>query len=189
MKPEEKAPPRASIRTAVQRSIRRLGAVAYALHSHRIMRLSSPVFEHESAIPNRYTIDGDDASPPLMWAEIPAGTRTLALVVEDPDAPDQVSSRATWVHWVVYNLAPQMPGLAEDASGELPGQAQEGKNDWGHVGYEGPASPVGTHRYLFCLYALDTDLKGLVHPTKHELERAMQGHILDRASLVGTYRS
>lgn len=127
-------------------------------------------------------------SPPLSWRGVPPGTRTLALVVDDPDAPDPDAPKMTWVHWVVYNIPPDVAGLAEGASRTLPAGARDGRNDWRRMGYGGPCPPVGRHRYFHKLYALDVELPDLREPTKAQLEAAMQGHILAQAELVGTYR-
>jgi len=152
------------------------------------MRISSPAFPHESAIPVRYTVDGESMSPPLRWEDPPAETQSLALVVEDPDDLAAAAHHPAWVHWVVYNIPPTALSLDEDASGgELPGHTQEGKNDWGRVGYEGPAPTVGTHRYVFNLYALDAVLPAPAHLTRDALDQAMRGHVLDRATFVGTF--
>lgn len=150
--------------------------------------LTSAGFSHNSTIPSRYTCDGDDASPPLSWSGLPAGTRSLALIVDDPDAPDPAAPQRTWVHWLLYNLPPDTPGLGERAAEQLPPGTQEGVNDWNRTGYGGPCPPVGRHRYFYKLYALDISLPELGRPTKARLEQAMQGHILASASLVGTYQ-
>jgi Raf kinase inhibitor-like YbhB/YbcL family protein len=150
--------------------------------------LSSPAFTDGGAIPARFTCEGADVSPPLSWTEPPAGTKSLALVVDDPDAPDPKAPRMTWVHWVLYNLPPTARGLREGVErAALPPGTREGKNDWKRTGYGGPCPPVGRHRYFHKLYALDTPLPDLGAATKAELERAMGGHVLGRAELVGTY--
>jgi len=136
-----------------------------------------------------YTCQGQDVSPPLAWKGVPAGTRSLALIVDDPDAPDPAAPKMTWVHWVLYNIAPQASGLAEGvARTDLPSGTLEGSNDWQRTGYGGPCPPIGRHRYFHKLYALDTVLPDLGKPTKAVLEKAMKGHILAQAELVGTYR-
>lgn len=153
------------------------------------LRLSSPAFAHQGEIPARYTCEGEDVSPPLAWSGAPAGTKSLALVVDDPDAPDPKAPKLTWVHWVLYGLPPGDGGLAEDAArAGLPAGAHVGRNDWKRAGYGGPCPPVGRHRYFHKLYALDVVLPDLGSATKAELERAMQGHVLARAELVGTYQ-
>lgn len=133
----------------------------------------------------KYTCEGDDVSPPLAWNDVPAGTRSLALVVDDPDAPDPAAPRRRWVHWVLVDLPPAANKLAEDVAARVPGRT--GVNDWNRAMWGGPCPPIGRHRYVFTLYALDAEL-GLARPTKAELERAMAGHVLASATLVGTYQ-
>ena len=152
------------------------------------LKLASPSFEHGGTIPRQYTCDGQDMSPPLEWSGVPSGAQSLALIVDDPDAPDPAAPQRTWVHWVVYNLAADARALPEGAGGGgLPGDAREGKNDWDRTGYGGPCPPKGRHRYFFKLYALDRQLEGLSAPRKADVERAMRGHILEQAELIGTY--
>lgn len=151
--------------------------------------LRSPAFDHEGPIPTRYTGDGDDLSPPLEWAGVPGGTKSLALIIDDPDAPDPAAPKRTWVHWVLYNLPPDLDGLAEGVGGtDLPAGTLEGLNDWKKTGYGGPCPPVGRHRYFHKLYALDTVLGALDHPTKTKLEKAMAGHVIAETALVGLYK-
>ena len=149
--------------------------------------LTSAAFVHQGAIPPKYTCEGDDVSPPLNWINLPPGTKSLALIVDDPDAPDPAAPKMTWVHWVLYNLSPSENGLPEGAS-VLPAGTQQGLNDWQRTGYGGPCPPIGRHRYFHKLYALDTVLPHLGRPTKTMLEQAMKGHILGQAELVGTYQ-
>lgn len=149
--------------------------------------LTSAAFTHQGAIPTKYSCEGADLSPPLAWTGLPPGTKSLALVVDDPDAPDPAAPKTTWVHWVLYNLPPTAGGLPEGAS-VLPHGTQQGLNDWRRTGYGGPCPPIGRHRYFHKLYALDTVLPDLGHPTKAALEKAMNGHILGQAELVGTYQ-
>lgn len=152
------------------------------------MNITSTAFEHNGEIPRRYTCMGDDISPPLYWTGVPPGTRSLALIMDDPDAPDPAAPKVTWVHWLLYNLPPDMAGLPEDYHvADLPAGAGAGMNDWQRAGYGGPCPPVGRHRYYHKLYALDTALDNLRSPKKHELETAMKGHILASAELVGTF--
>ena len=151
------------------------------------MHILSSVFGHDEEIPRRYTCDDADVSPPLAWDGVPEGTRSLALIVDDPDAPDPAAPKMTWVHWVLYNLPPDTRALAE-AVRTLPEGTLEGFNDWQRTGYGGPCPPVGRHRYFFKLYALDTLLPDLDVPKKTALEAAMQGHVLAQADLVGTYQ-
>ena len=151
------------------------------------LALHSSAFADHGAIPARYTCEGDDVSPPLEWGAPPAGTQSLALVVDDPDAPDPAAPRRTWVHWVVYDLPATAGELSEGAArGGLPAGARDGKNDWGRRGWGGPCPPIGRHRYFFKLYALDRALER-DSLTKAELEKAIEGHVLARAELVGTY--
>lgn len=151
--------------------------------------LTSSAFAPGGAIPGRYTCEGADVSAPLAWNGVPAGAKSLVLIVDDPDAPDPAAPQVTWVHWVLYNIPPAAAGLREAVTAaELPGGTLEGLNDWRRAGYGGPCPPVGRHRYFHKLYALDVVLPDLAHPTKARLEQAMQGHILGRAELVGTYQ-
>ena len=152
------------------------------------LTLTSPAFGHMAAIPARFTCDGADVAPPLEWSDAPAGTRAFALIVDDPDAPDPARPQRTYVHWVLHDVPPAARSLPEGAAaGSLPAGTREGRNDWGRTGYGGPCPPVGRHRYFFKLHALDAPLGDLGTPTKAEVERAMEGHVLARAELVGTY--
>jgi hypothetical protein len=150
------------------------------------LTLISPAFSHDGAIPARYTCEGDDVSPPLTWSGAPPATRTLVLIVDDPDAPDPKAPRMTWVHWVVYDLPATATGLAEGVE-SLPGQARTGLNDWKRSGYGGPCPPIGRHRYFHKLYALDKEIGALKSPTKQDVLDAMEGHIVAEAVLIGTY--
>lgn len=151
--------------------------------------LRSDAFADGEAIPRQYTEDGEDVSPPLTWSGLPEGTKELALIVDDPDAP----RAEPWVHWVLYKVPGDVGTLTEDLprdpSLNLPPGAMQGKNSWGADGYRGPAPPRGhgTHHYHFHLYALDAPLAAPQGVDKAELLRAMQGHILAEAELVGTY--
>jgi len=151
------------------------------------LTLSSPAFSHGGEIPTEYTCEGPDVSPELQWSGAPAGTRSFALIVDDPDAPDPAAPKMTWVHWVLYNLPADCTGLAKGVQ-QLPAGTREGLNDWKRTGYGGPCPPIGRHRYFFKLYALDTVLPDLGTPTKDKLLQAMQGHILGQAELMGTYQ-
>ncbi len=151
------------------------------------MELTSSAFTPQGDIPSRHTCDGHDQSPPLAWSGVPAGTRSLALVVDDPDAPDPAAPKMTWVHWVVYNIPPATTGI-EAGAPAWPAGTYQGFNDWPQEGYGGPCPPIGRHRYVHKLYALDTVLPPLRPATKASLERAMQGHILARCELVGYYQ-
>ncbi len=153
------------------------------------LTLTSSSFKHQGTIPQRYTCDGENVSPPLAWEGIPPGTKSLALIVDDPDAPDPARPRMTWVHWLLYNLPPADGALPEGISpSALPAGTLQGKNDWQAIGYGGPCPPVGRHRYFHKLYALDAVLRDLRQPTKAALEAAMKGHVLAQAELVGTYQ-
>jgi Raf kinase inhibitor-like YbhB/YbcL family protein len=152
------------------------------------LTLSSTAFTHNGGIPARYTCEGDDITPALDWENIPANTRSLVLIVDDPDAPDPEAPQRTWVHWVLYNLPPEATGLPEGtASADLPAGTGEGLNDWNRPGYGGPCPPVGRHHYFHKLYALDTRLPEMGSPTKADIEAAMAGHIIAQTELVGTY--
>lgn len=151
------------------------------------LTLTSPAFPHHGPIPVAHTCDGRNTSPPLAWSGVPTGTKSLVLIVDDPDAPDPQAPKMIWVHWVLYNLPPHSTGLGEAvASGQLPPGTGEGVNDWHRTGYGGPCPPIGRHRYFFTLFALDTTLTRLTSPTKPQLLKAMEGHILARTELIGT---
>ena len=151
------------------------------------MELSSSAFANGGEIPRHYTCEGEDKAPPLAWRDVPPGAASLALIVDDPDAPDPKAPLTTWVHWVLYELPPDATGLPEGGA-PLPAGTHSGYNDWGRNAYGGPCPPVGRHRYFFKLYALDAKLSTLQAPRKVDLERAMQGHILAQSELVGTYQ-
>lgn len=151
------------------------------------LSISSPSFANNGEIPSKHTCEGTNISAPLAWSGAPAGTKSLALIMDDPDAPDPRAPKMTWVHWVVYDIPADTTGLAEGVQ-KLPAGAREGKNDWKRTGYGGPCPPIGRHRYFHKLYALDVVLPDLGEPTKADLERAMQGHILAKGELVGTYQ-
>ena len=153
------------------------------------LKLSSPSFSHNGEIDRKHTCEGSDLSPPLTWSDLPPGTKSLALIVDDPDAPDPKAPKTTWVHWVLYNIPVSAKGLSEGMKkGSLPAGTREGLNDWNRTGYGGPCPPIGRHRYFHKLFALDVELPELGTPTKAELEDAMKGHIIGRAELVGTYQ-
>lgn len=150
--------------------------------------LQSTAFDEGRDIPIQYTCEGEDMSPPLGWANVPEGTQSLVLIVDDPDAPDPKAPKLTWVHWLLYNLPPETSQLSEDMTpDQLPAGTLEGTNNWNRTGYGGPCPPIGKHRYFHKLYALDTLLKDMKYPTKDQLEDAMKGHILGMAQLMGTY--
>lgn len=149
--------------------------------------ITSIAFAEGKEIPAKHTCQGEDTSPPLSWSGVPAGAKSLALIVDDPDAPDPKAPKMTWVHWIVYNIPTAATGLPEGAK-ELPPGAKSGSNDWKRTGYGGPCPPIGRHRYFHKLYALDVVLPDLGAATKAELLRAMEGHIVAEAALVGTYQ-
>ena len=151
------------------------------------MDLNSTAFAPGSEMPRQYTCEGDDLAPPLHWSGVPDRARSLALIVDDPDAPDPAAPKMTWVHWVLFDMPPGATAIPEGGR-PLPDGTREGSNDWHRTGYGGPCPPVGRHRYFFKLYALDTLLPDLLEPTKAELEQAMQGHVLAQAQLVGVYQ-
>jgi Raf kinase inhibitor-like YbhB/YbcL family protein len=152
------------------------------------LTLTSKAFTQGGKIPSTYTCEGDDISPPLSFDGAPQGTKSLALILDDPDAPDPKAPKRVWVHWVVFNLPPETKGLAENASAAgLPQGAVQGTNDFQHRSYGGPCPPVGRHRYFHKLYALDVTLPA--KPLgKSELEAAMHGHVLGTAELMATYQ-
>lgn len=153
------------------------------------LSLESPAFTHLSEAPKQYTCDGADISPALNWSGLPQNTKSLVLIVDDPDAPDPAAPKMTWVHWLLYNIPTSVSGLPENTTPDnLPSGTQQGKNDWKQTGYRGPCPPIGRHRYFFKLYALDTELPDLSLPDKARLEKAMAGHIIESAELVGTYK-
>lgn len=153
------------------------------------LSITSRAFGEGQPIPPRFTCDGEDLSPDLAWSGAPAGTRSFVLIVDDPDAPDPAAPKMVWDHWLLYNLPADCAGLpAGVAPGDLPPGTGEGINSWGRSGYGGPCPPIGCHRYFHRLYALDIVLEGLDHPTKDRLLLAMDGHILARTELVGTYQ-
>jgi Raf kinase inhibitor-like YbhB/YbcL family protein len=151
--------------------------------------LTSPVFASSGSIPARHTCEGEDISPELRWEGDPLATKSFGLIVDDPDAPDPRAPKMTWVHWVVYDIPADVHVLPESAVTQgLPPGTKQGLNDWKRVGYGGPCPPIGTHRYFFKLYALDTVLPDLGRPTKAQLLNAMKGHVLEEGQLIGTYK-
>ncbi|HDD55081.1 MAG TPA: YbhB/YbcL family Raf kinase inhibitor-like protein [Chloroflexi bacterium] len=141
------------------------------------MTLTSPAFAQEEAIPLQFSCDGDDLSPELAWAGVPEGAASLVLIMDDPDAPV-----GTWDHWLLFDMPPDLEGLAQGSTA-----GTEGNNSWNRIGYGGPCPPGGTHRYFFKLYALDTTLDLPAGTAKTTLEAAMEGHILGQTELMGTY--
>jgi len=154
------------------------------------LALRSPAFSANGEIPKRFTCDGENISPALLWGAPPAGTRSFALVVDDPDAPDPAAPRQRWVHLVVYNLPANARALPESVgnSASLPGDARFGANDWGKSSWNGPCPPIGRHRYVFTLYALDYVPGDRGALPRRSLESSMEGHILAQAELIGTYQ-
>lgn len=146
--------------------------------------LSSIVFGEGDPIPQKYSCDGEDISPPMQWTDPPEGTMSFALIVDDPDAPV-----GTWVHWVLYNLPTETRSLPEafPSDADLPDGSKNGENSWGRLGYGGPCPPSGTHRYFFKLYALDLILDLVAGATKEQLLQALEGHVLAESALMGTY--
>ncbi len=153
------------------------------------MQIRSSAFENDAPIPKRFTEDGQNLSPALHWSNVPPETKELAMIVDDPDAPRP----QPWVHWVIYRIPPEVTSLPEgvgrDATLTTHTGAQQGKNSWGRLGYDGPAPPRGhgTHHYHFRLYALDAPLGLGSGATKETLLQAMRGHIRAEAELIGTY--
>jgi len=149
------------------------------------IKITSSAFEEGGLIPAKYTCDGADVSPPLQWDAVPEGTRSIALICDDPDAP-----MGTWVHWVLFNLPSDAKELAENIPTEetLPNGAKQGVNDFGRIGYGGPCPPGGTHRYFFKIYALDTEVDLQAGADKRRLLKTMEGHILGQDQLIGKYK-
>jgi hypothetical protein len=164
-------------------------SVAIAEEKPMSLTITSTAFAPEGAIPSLYTCEGKDVSPPLAWSGAPAATKSFALIVDDPDAPDPAAPKMTWVHWVLYDIPASASSLPEAVqTSALPPGTREGVNDWGRTGFGGPCPPIGRHRYFHKLYALDAVLPDLKRPKKAALEQAMQGHILAQAVLIGTYQ-
>ena len=149
-------------------------------------QLRSPAFASNGAIPSKYTCEGADVSPPLAWSGAPEGTKSFALVVDDPDAPDPAAPKRVWVHWVVFDLPATTTSLGAGAA--LPSGARAGRNDYGRDRWNGPCPPIGRHRYFHKLYALDVTIGDAGPLTKAALEKAMKGHVLEQAELIGTYQ-
>ena len=145
-----------------------------------LMIITSPAFSHNGQVPLKYTCDGEDINPPLTISGVPANAKSLVLIVDDPDAP-----RGTWVHWTVWNIKPDTTSIGENS---LPMGAVEGTTDFGRTGYGGPCPPSGTHRYFFKIYALDTLINLSSSARKADIEKVMEGHILDQTELIGLYK-
>jgi len=152
--------------------------LSIAVEGGLAMKLSSPSFENNTLIPEKFTCQGQDINPELLIEEAPSGTKSLALIMDDPDAP-----MGTWVHWVVYNINPDSRRIEENS---IPGK--QCINNFGRESYGGPCPPSGTHRYFFKIYALDVELNLVNSATKGALTQAMRGHILDQAELIGLYK-
>ena len=154
------------------------------------LTIKSTAFAPNGSIPIKHTCEDDDVSPTLEWSGVPERAKSLALIVDDPDAPDPAAPKMVYVHWVLYDLPATSRGLPEGTtSARLPQGTREGKNDYGKLGYGGPCPPIGRHRYFFKLYALDTTLGDLgPGATKATVEKAMKGHVIEQAELVGTYQ-
>ena len=152
--------------------------------SNMDLKVTSTAFEDSGIIPAKFTADGQDISPSLAWDGVPDGTKSIAIICDDPDAP-----MGTWVHWLVWNIPPEVTGLDEDTApdAELTDGARQGTTDFGRTGYGGPAPPSGVHRYFFKVYALDTMLDLRAGAIKPDLEKAMKGHILAQGQLMGKY--
>jgi Raf kinase inhibitor-like YbhB/YbcL family protein len=168
-RPPQAAPPPATPATQQQKSE---------------LKLTSTAFKEGEAIPRGYTCDGANVSPPLEWTGVPKSAKTIAIIADDPDAPT-----GTWVHWVLYNLPAAGLGMIENTplTETLNGGGAQGKNDFGKIGYGGPCPPSGTHRYFFKFYALDSELPLKPGATKNDVEKAMEGHTVGQAQLIGTY--
>ena len=161
------------------------------------MRLESPIFEHKGSIPSKYTCDGENISPPLKISGVPEGAKSLVLIMDDPDVPKSIRPDGMWDHWLTWNIPPEtaeipegqdLPALPDRQAGGRQGRWVVGKNTGGSFGYRGPCPPDREHRYFFKLYALDTTLDLPADTTtKADLEKAMEGHILSQAELMGRY--
>lgn len=151
------------------------------------LKITSSAFADNDEIPQKYTCEGEDLSPPLNFSGVPQGARSLVLIVDDPDAPDPKAPKMTYVHWVLFDLPPDTTEIVEGMVALPPG-TKSGLNDWKRPGYGGPCPPIGRHRYFFKLYALDAKLEGLSAATKADVVSAMQGHVLAEAQIIGTYQ-
>jgi len=162
--------------------------IADAADTAMALTLTSSAFKQGGKIPSKYTCEGDDVSPPLSFEGIPQGTKSLVLILDDPDAPDPKAPKRVWVHWVIHNLPPETKGLPENVNGTgLPQGAVIGFSDQKQASYHGPCPPIGRHRYFHKLYALDTTLPPQAL-TKADIEAAIKGHVLAQAELMGTYQ-
>lgn len=153
------------------------------------MRIKSTEFEESTEIPTQYTCEGENISPPLSWDDVPEVTKSLVLIVDDPDAPDPADPKMTWDHWLLYNIDPKCKGLTANVGlHELPEGTLRGTTSWKNQNYGGPCPPIGRHRYFHKLYALNVVLPDLNKPTSDQLRQAMAGHVIDEAVLIGTYQ-
>lgn len=154
-----------------------------------VLILTSSAFQNGGEIPATYTCEGSNISPPLVWSGVPEGAKSLVLIIDDPDAPDPDAPKMTWVHWVLYNIPVSVKSLPQGMSSkQLPTGTKEGLSSKNQTDYSGPCPPIGRHRYFHKLYALDVMLPDLETPTKDKLLKAMEGHILAKAELIGTYK-
>ena len=151
------------------------------------LKISSSAFKHEHEIPQIYTCQGQNISPEIKWTGVPEATKSLVLIVDDPDVPDPANPQRTWVHWVVYNIPPHISGLQENIKA-LPLGALAGINDWQSNNYGGPCPPIGRHRYFFKLYALSEKLPNLPEMTWKRVESEMKDIIIEETSMIGTYQ-
>jgi hypothetical protein len=182
---KSKSPPVTTAHSATE--VPQMGEAHQKVQNVLAFKLESGAFAEGASIPKDHSCEGKNRAPPLHWSGAPAGAKSFALIVDDPDAPDPAAPKRVWVHWVMYNIAPTVTSLAEGIS-QAPAGALDGVNDWNKAGYGGPCPPIGRHRYFHRLYALDTVLPDLQNPTKSALLQAMQGHILAQAVLMGTYQ-
>jgi Raf kinase inhibitor-like YbhB/YbcL family protein len=150
------------------------------------LKVTSTAFTDGQEIPKEFTCEGANDSPPIAWSGAPAGTQSFAVIVDDPDAPDPAKPERTWVHWVIASLPATTTSLAASAAKSMPAGAAVGVNDFGDATWGGPCPPIGRHRYFFKVYALDTVLSG--SPSKSDLEHAMEGHVLAKGQIIGTYQ-
>lgn len=160
-----------------------------AMAAENKLALRSSAFSPGGEIPRLYTCQGRNISPPLSWSGVPSSTKSLVLIVEDPDAPDPKKPKLVWKHWLLYDIPPAATGLPEGvAAGKLPPGTRSGLNSWKKTGYGGPCPPVGRHRYFHRLFALDKKLGNLHNPDRKKLTAAMEGHVIGTAELIGTYQ-
>jgi Raf kinase inhibitor-like YbhB/YbcL family protein len=153
------------------------------------LKITSSAFPHGGDIPRRYTCDDQDVSPPLQWSGVPERTKSLVLIVDDPDAPDPAAPKRVYVHWVLYDIPTAITRIDENGEAAVTrAGARQGTNDWDRTGYGGPCPPIGRHRYFFKLYALDASLGDLGAATKREVEQAMREHVVESAEIMGTYQ-